>query len=132
MFVVVNGMFVVAAGLIFKVRRGIGAIAKLNGMYYYCFTSHDNMDDLFRHNQDRHMEIDSTFSILCGEVGAKKTFKAIHFRKRLSEFPLNCNVHLEGGWGGGINRSFKIWRCFSPPSRYGRLAETPVNGEAHI
>ena len=33
MFVVVNGMFVVVTGLIFKVRRGIGAIAKLNGMY---------------------------------------------------------------------------------------------------
>ena len=33
MFVVVNGMFVEVTGLIFKVRRGIGAIAKLNGMY---------------------------------------------------------------------------------------------------
>ena len=33
MFVVVNGMFVVVTGIIFKVRLGIGAVIKLNSMY---------------------------------------------------------------------------------------------------
>ena len=40
--------------------------------YHYCVTNHDAMDDLFSHNQDCYMDIDRTFSILCGEVGEQQ------------------------------------------------------------
>ena len=58
---------------------------------HYCVTNHDVMDDLFSHNQDCYTWTStehSAFSV----VKLVNNNSVIHFRKCLSELPLNCNV----------------------------------------
>ena len=90
---------------------------------YHCTANYRDVMELFMHNKDAHSDINSNFSILCGEVGST-TFKALHFSKPISHFPPNVNVRLEAG--KLICAMQTNDPTTSPPSKCGKQSETPL------
>ena len=90
---------------------------------YHCERCYEDVEHLFVHNKEVHYDVETNFSILCGESGSSK-YRALHFNRPVHKFPPNSSVTFEGG--KLIVRVQSTDNKLSPPSKYGKQSDTPI------
>ena len=91
--------------------------------WYHCERCYEDVEDLFVHNKEVHYDVETNFSILCGESGSSK-YRALHFNRPVHKFSPNSSVTFEGG--KLIVRVQSTDNKLSPPSKYGKQSDTPI------
>ena len=80
------------------------------------------MERLFVHYKEAHYNVETNFSILCGESGTSKK-RALHFNRPVNKFPPNSSVTFEGG---KLIIRVQPSDELSPSSKYGKQSDITI------